>query len=168
MSDANTQSVEKCKFRHDWVMKDRIRCALCDALPKSKEQAAAEAVVSLKDDLKPGDTVYTKVDSVSRSGMSRVISCYIIRDNEPRWISYLVSKATGLGFDEKREGVKIGGCGMNMGFAIVYELSHVLFPHGFECIGDRCPANDHFNGDRNYKPHFHSNAGGYALRQRWL
>jgi hypothetical protein len=55
------------------------------------------------------------------------------------------------------------------------ELSYALYPKGFTCLGDggehrrqRCPANDHSNGDRDYSPHQHPQAGGYALRQEWL
>lgn len=59
------------------------------------------------------------------------------------------------------------GCGMDVGFSLVYNLGWVLFPNGFECVGERCPSNDHSNGDRDYSPHHHSD-GGYALRQRWL
>ena len=65
------------------------------------------------------------------------------------------------------EGVPVSGCGMDMGFQIVYCLSSALYPDGFDCIGKDCLANDHFNGDRDYTPHRH-NDGGYALKQRWL
>ena len=54
-----------------------------------------------------------------------------------------------------------------MGFAVIYELSQALFPKGFECIGEKCPSNDHSNGDRDYTPHHH-NSGGYALKHRWM
>lgn len=61
----------------------------------------------------------------------------------------------------------MGGVGMDMGFALVHELSYSLWPNGFECTGQRCPSSDHANGDRNYEPHHHA-SGGYALRQEWL
>lgn len=131
---------------------------------KAEQVAAAEALREL---LPPGATIHTTVKHVSRSGMQRSISCYVIRDNEPRWIDSLICKAAGFTFDTKREAVKIGGCGMDMGFAIVYDVSATLYRGGFTCIGERCPSNDHSNGDRNYQPHQHAD-GGYALRQRWL
>lgn len=51
------------------------------------------------------------------------------------------------------DAVKMGGAGMDMGFALVHSLSYALFPDGFGCIGDGCPSNDHSNGDRDYTPH---------------
>jgi hypothetical protein len=130
--------------------------------------AKAEALANLRELLKPGDKVYTKVTHVARSGMSRSIECFVIRDNEPRNISYLGARALGERLDDKNGGVRVGGCGMNMCFHTVYCLSSVLFPEGFTCLGDgdysrRCPSNDHSNGDRNYAPHHHA-SGGYALR----
>lgn len=118
--------------------------------------------------IKPGDTIYTKVLSVSRSGMSRKIMVLIAgTDGEIRNISWNVAKACGMRPTKDHDGITIGGCGMDMGFAIVYDLSYTLFPDGFECSGPGCPSNEHVNGDRNYAPHRHVTAG-YALRHEWL
>jgi hypothetical protein len=94
---------------------------------------------------------------------------------------------------DKVEGLPMHGCGQDMGFSLVYERSAWLWPKGFGCIGERCPSNDHSNGDRDYtvhgptdetcepenrepgpgetkdglRRHWHRD-GGYALRQRWL
>ncbi len=141
--------------------------------PTKAESASRAAVIDrLRTFIKPGDTVYTVLRHVSQSGMMRHIDCYVIEDNEPRYISTLVAEA--IQEPTTHNGaVKIAGCGMDMGFSIVYNLSAVLFPRGFECIGtgedhrDRCPSNDHSNGDRDYTPHHHS-SGGYALRHRWI
>lgn len=136
-----------------------------------------DAIAKLRDLLQPGDTVHTVLRHVARSGMSRVIDCYqlVSTDGEPRWLSPLVAKATGFTFNAKREALQVGGCGMDMGFHVVSTLSRVLYPDGFGCIGERCPSNDHLNGDRDYtphvfglsQPHWHK-AGDYALRHRWL
>ena len=107
--------------------------------------------------------------------MQREIGVVLMRENgvdlHP---NYLVAQAIGAKLG-KRDGIIMGGCGMDMGFSLVYNLSSALFPDGFECIGkgddrgafSRCPSNDHTNGDRDYSPHKHSD-GGYALRHRWL
>ena len=153
-----------------------------------------EAIERLRGWVKPGDTLYTSVKHVSRSGMMRSIAVYKFEDNEPLWLSYNVAKALGNTFDREREGVKIGGCGMDMGFALVYDLSYTLFKDGFACVGEGCPANDHSNGverpvgactgddctnilhgltvDPEKRPGqcvpwMHSDPG-YALKQRWL
>jgi hypothetical protein len=139
----------------------------------AKNAVRQEAIDRLKVWIKPGDTVYTQIKSVSRSGMSRVIQVVKLAKNdssgecEPIWLGYNVAQACEMKYDRDREGVKVGGCGMDMGFHLIYELSHALFRDGFDCIGEGCPANDHVNGDRNYEPHRHSDPG-YALKQRWL
>ena len=92
-----------------------------------------------------------------------------MRENEPIRISWSVADAIGFNYDRNYEGVKIGGCGMDVGFEVVYNLGLTLFPDGFTCIGERCPAADHSNGDRDYTPHLHPKfQGGYALKHRWL
>ena len=116
--------------------------------------------------LKPGDVIYTEILSVSRSRMTRHIKPIFIKDNEPLWIGYNVAVL----LDEKLDnngGVVVSGCGMDMGFDLVYRLGYCLFPKGFSCVGDHCPSNDHVNGDEDRTPHLHRD-GGYAIRQRWL
>ena len=140
-------------------------------MTKAQQADREEARETLRGILKPGDTVWTVVKSVSRSGMSRSIDAYVLtcQDGQAdrRWLSRYIARA-GIGtWDDKREAVKVGGCGMDMGFALVYELSHALWPKGYGCIGEGCPSNDHSNGDRDYTPHQHA-GGGYALKQRWL
>ena len=143
-------------------------------MTKQQKAEQAEALEQLRGLFPPGNTVHTILRHVSRSGMSRAISVVVTEDGEPRDVSWLVARA-GLGkFDRQHDGVKIGGCGMDMGFALVYDLSRTLNPDGFGCIGKGCPSNDHANGDPlGYKKHtkrakhWHSD-GGYALPQRWL
>lgn len=124
-----------------------------------------------RDDLRkivpPGSTVTCILRHVSRSGMFRVIALCVCDNGEPRDISYLAGLATGTAHDRDRSGLRMSGCGMDMGFAAVYDLSRALYRDSFECIGDKCPSNDHVNGDRDRAPHKH-NDGGYALRHRWL
>lgn len=140
---------------------------------KQKDIERQEAIERLKTWIKPGDTLFTQLKSVSRSGMSRVIQVIKLdindttKEPEPLWLGFNVAKAIGMNYDREREGVKVGGCGMDMGFHLIYELSHALFREGFECTGKGCPSNDHFNGDRDYEPHKHT-SGGYALKHRWL
>ena len=136
-------------------------------LTKAQLAEREEARDRLRKLVSPGDTLYTVLRNRARSGMSRDISVHAIVDGEPTWLTYNAALATGLRFDQKWEAIKMGGCGTDMGFALVYELSRVLFPDGFTCIGNRCPSADHSNGDRDYTPHLHKD-GGYALRHRWL
>lgn len=134
------------------------------------KQEIAEATEELKKMLKPGDTLYTILRHVSRSGMSRNISVYAIIDNEPIMLDWHVARALGYSL-AKGGGIRVGGCGMDMGFHVVYSLSSFLFHGSFVCIGEGCPSNDHANGDfdRSQKNigRKHSD-GGYALKQRWM
>lgn len=112
--------------------------------------------------------VYTILRHTSASGMTRHISVIFpkIENGEIRMrdITYLVGKALGYKIQDRNGALVVGGCGMDMGFHVVYSLSHILYPDGFDCIGGNCPANDHVNG---VKAKRHSD-GGYALRQNWL
>lgn len=153
---------------------------------KDKEQQ--EAIARLKEWLKPGDTVYTILRHVSRSGMQREISLRFFGDKREAAydLDYTVAQALGRRIG-RHGGIIIGGCGMDMGFALVYDLSSALWPSGYGCVGEKCKSNDHANGDRDYTPHYDGvprnteevgkdlkahqhwhNEGGYALSQRWL
>jgi len=126
-----------------------------------------EAIKRLREILKPGDTVYTILRHVSSSGMTRYISPVLLQpDSRPFHLDALVAQALEWPdmYYKNKQGIKVGGCGMNMGFHLVYELSRTLWPDGFDCIGEGCPSNDHFNREEAS----HHRDGGYALRQKWL
>lgn len=135
----------------------------------AKQQRGQNALDHLRKILKPGDTVYCVLNNVSRSGMSREITLYAIDDDkQPMYLSGY-AEALGLGRRGKRDGNIVGGCGMDMGFHLVSQLSQLIYPDGFECIGEKCPAADHFNGDRNYNSHQHTKyQGAYAIKHHWM
>jgi hypothetical protein len=89
-------------------------------------------------------TVYTILRSVSASGMTRHISLKVAQGGSIFDITHLASKALGERLSERNgfNTIKVNGCGMDMGFHLVYSLSSVLF------AGE----------DR----------AGYVLSQRWL
>ena len=139
-------------------------------MSKVSKEDHERALAVLREHIKPGDTVYTILRHVSRSGMSRSISVVVHTPEGPQDLSWAAARALGWSFDRRNDGVKVNGCGMDMGFHLVYSLSYVLFKGAFVCIGEACPANDHHNSP--YPPKVagsmtHSDAG-YALRQRWL
>lgn len=119
--------------------------------------------------LKPGDAVYTNINHVSASGMTRWISTYIARDSEIIDITWNVAKLIDESVNKGHAGIKLQGCGMDMAFYLVYELGRALWPDGFPCIGEGCPANDHvnqWNGPRGAGV-VHRDSG-YALNKRSL
>ena len=53
-------------------------------------------------------------------------------------------------YNRKAEAIRVGGCGMDMGFHVVYNLSRALYRDGrFVCMGEDCPSNDHSNAYQN-------------------
>ena len=93
--------------------------------------------------VRKGDTLYTIVRNVARSGMSREISVFIARGKEVRDISWAVAVTLGWSQNKNTRAVKIGGCGMDMGFHLVNSLSYAM--HGTKC-----------------------DKAGYTLEHRWL
>lgn len=125
----------------------------------------------LRDILKPGDTVYTVCISRNRLGTSRKIKLVCLDRYEEktfiRDITLLAAKAIGARVAKDENGIIVGGCGMDMGFHLVYSLSAALWPN-VPCTGEGCNSNDHANGDRDYSVgHIHRD-GGYALNHKWL
>ena len=120
---------------------------------EGKRLYRAQNVSELLTMLKPGQIVYTCVRSVSRSGMSRVIRLYIVQGETLRNISGYVAHA--LDWSGDADGVKVGGCGMDMGFHTVYTLGGILWPNG----------TPEPHGTRNGVP---DSDGGYALKHEWM
>ncbi len=100
---------------------------------KEKQRKEHEAREQLLKRLKEGMTLYTNLRHVSQSGMTRYISPVAIIDNEPINLSYWVNDLFGYRQAEKfgTQCVKVGGCGMDMGFHLIYSLSSILFHDGY-------------------------------------
>ena len=118
------------------------------ATKAEKQERKQASIKYLRKLLRAGDTVYTSLRSVSRTGMYRHIVVLVGRGRSVLNISWHVHN---LGIGDWREGaIGVGGAGMDMGFHVVYSLASVLFI------------------DREYiKGKKHSD-GGYALRHSWL
>lgn len=120
----------------------------------NKTQAAqdkAEAIENLRKWIKRDERIYTVLRHRAASGMTRFIDMYYIRDNVPHRITWQAAKALGWTYCTKREALRIGGCGMDMGFHAVYSLSSVLFR-------DADTFRDSVTGED----------AGYSLRHEWL
>lgn len=112
----------------------------------------------LKDSLlgmvKPKQTIHCVLRSVSRSGMYRRISLFTISDGHLVNIDHAASILTGRKMSDKG-GIICNGCGMDMGFDLVYSLGCALWPSG----------TPEPHGTRNGEP---DNTGGYSLRHSWI
>ena len=78
------------------------------------------------------------VTHVSASGMSRDIRLFYVCQRDTHDGQADLQEITGLARDVLRmpagkdgRGVRIGGCGMDMTFALVYNLSHALYGNGY-------------------------------------
>ena len=85
----------------------------------------------LKDSFPKGSTVYLVIRQVSRSGMYRHISVHGIKDNKVSYYSYHVAKVLKWAYKDKTNAVGVGGCGMDMGFHMIYTLASVLYGDGY-------------------------------------
>jgi len=113
----------------------------CEQISKTegKRLRAENAKKTLLNILKEGDTIYTVLRHVSASGMSRRIDLYTFKDDKKIYLSGYFAYL--FGEEPPKDGYKVGGCGMDMGFHLVYTLSSLLYKK-----------------DR----------GGYELRHEWL
>lgn len=109
---------------------------------------------SLRAILPPGSTVYTVLRHVSRSGMLRAIDVYAIKcvDGviEKYWLTPKVAAVCGYSINKRHDALTVNGCGMDMGFDVVYNLSYALYGR----VTD--PALET------------TRDGGYSLKHQWL
>jgi len=96
-----------------------------------KEQEKQEALKRLQEVFKKGDTLYTQLEHVSKSGMMRHIKVRQLKNDRPLDWTYLVSKALEWNMSDKTYAIKVSGCGMDMGFHLIYTLSRRLFNDGY-------------------------------------
>ncbi len=146
---------------------------MSNRLSKADQEMQDKAIEQLREIFPPGSTAYTILRHVSRSGMMRHIS--VIGPNTED-VTFWVARAMNEKQDPRNGGIKVSGCGMDMGFHLVYGMSHTLYPSGYPCSGSRdtCRSAEHRQGRRHgdapvpYSPDETHTDGGYAVSQRWL
>lgn len=89
-----------------------------------------EAIDRLKDWIEEGQTIYCILRNVSRSGMSRRIDFYTFGKMGKMFLTPSIADALGYSYTQQnwrnQEGLRVNGCGMDMGFAVVNDLAHTL------------------------------------------
>lgn len=127
----------------------------CEHLPQKQgaELYRLQVISDLKNKIEPGSTVYIKVNHVSSSGMTRYMDFYFISENQLQKINHSMSVV--LMWTHTDNGLKVKGCGMDMGLHSVYTLGRHLWPNG--------TPKPH--GSRNGVP---DSDGGYALQYSYL
>lgn len=88
-------------------------------LPQKTGKAAysAQCAAELKPYLFDGQKVFCNVTHVSSSGMSRTIDFYVIENNDLVRITHLIAGAADYSMTDN--GLRVGGCGMDMRFAVL-------------------------------------------------
>lgn len=123
-----------------------------------KEAYREQAREKLRKLLPVGSTAFTILRHVSGSGMTRRISVLVPLDGGILDVSGHVATALDYRRHDRDGGVIVGGCGMDMGWHLIYCLSRSLYPDGFKVEGVGR------NGDTSGR----DTDGGYALRHRWV
>jgi len=86
----------------------------------------------LRDTFPEGSTAYTLVTKVAPSGMSRHIMVAGSRKKgHVQNVSWYISELLDWTYKDNTRSVFVGGCGMDMGFHLVYTLSNVLYDDGY-------------------------------------
>lgn len=97
-----------------------------------RTEAQTEAIESLRELLPAGTVVYTLIRSVASSGMSRRISVFVVRDGELVDLDWRIHRS---GIAKRRgndkEGLFMSGVGMDMAFALTYNLGMALHDDGY-------------------------------------
>ena len=126
-------------------------------MPRYTKTEIAEARAALVELLPPGTTVYTNVEHVSRRGWPRRIRLFVVDKDEIVGITWRVARV--LGWRMKDGALIVDGCGMDICFDTVNQLSYAL--HGREdkkapaCAGSDITRPDNFRA-------------GYSLTKRDL
>lgn len=97
---------------------------------QEKEEARAYLLSIMSKQVKP--TLYTSLKHVSSSGMSRDMKVLAAVDGEIIDVTWYAGKLD-VGTIKERNGqrvLRVGGCGMDMGFHVVYTISAILY--GYE------------------------------------
>lgn len=102
---------------------------------KAKKMTKEQSLENLRSWYPKGSTVYTILRHVSKSGMRTIglVSIACDGDGKPdlRYPNYATATVLELPEDRKRDGVKVRGCGMDMGFSIAYDLATALYGDGY-------------------------------------
>ena len=86
----------------------------------------------LKDQFPEGSTAYTLVTKVAPSGMSRhIMVAGSNRKGHVQNVSWYIAKLLDWTYKDNTRSVFVGGCGMDMGFHLVYTLSSKLYDDGY-------------------------------------
>tara|TARA_X000001388_G_scaffold60196_2_gene45541 strand:+ start:432 stop:740 length:309 start_codon:yes stop_codon:yes gene_type:complete len=92
-----------------------------------------ERVKEILQDMFPkGSTAYTLATKVAPSGMSRhIMVAGSSEKGRVQNVSWYIAEFLDWKYKDDTRSVFVGGCGMDMGFHLVYTLSNILYDDGY-------------------------------------
>ena len=139
-----------------------------------REAQQAESLAYLRRILPPGSTVHTILRHRARSGMFRRISLVVATTDGKgnatvEDITWHAARAWGQPVKQRGKyvqdaGLAVGGCGMDMGFHLVNNLSYTV--HGHKDKGRK--AIEAGKAGRPFRATKTAFRSGYSLEHRWL
>ena len=109
-----------------------------EKMTAAEKRARKEHAISLlRGWITPGTTIYTVLHTVAKSGMSRTLTAFIIREDaidagpQPLKITAQLWQA-GLGTRTEDLTLRVESGGMDAGAAVVHHLACLLFPDDAE------------------------------------
>lgn len=91
---------------------------------QQQEEDKAHALAKLRALLAPGDTVYTILRHVSRSGQTRIVDAYVIAGGELFPVGWAMARVLGKRFDAGYQGIPYESA-----FQLVRMAAWALFEH---------------------------------------
>ena len=141
---------------------------------KQLEAASKEEIEATKAELRNlpfGTKIKCILRHVSKSGMLRIIDMQYVKDNELHTIWIRDPKGFFGVVNDQMRGYKVGGCGMDMGFHLVYSLGCYIWNGHIEQLkkqvleatpkADLKYIHESLIGESNPN-------GGYYFKQEWL
>lgn len=107
----------------------KMTATLTKKAHKQQEEESARAYLLSIMNKQEKPTLYTSLKHVSSSGMSRDMKVLAVVEGDIIDVTYYVGKLD-IGTLKERNGqrvIRVGGCGMDMGFHVVYTISAMLY-----------------------------------------
>ena len=131
---------------------------------KEKAEARQNSLEMLRRLCPPGTKVYCVLRHVSRSGMMRRIDLYTFSKGDDGQCekTFLTGYASHvLGYSWNDDGLRVDGCGMDMGHHVVMNLSYAI--HGRDNVN--VPKD---KDGQPFKPSKDAYRAGYSLVHEWM
>ena len=91
-----------------------------------ERQTAYKSLKAIRGRSKKPVKIYARVNSVSRSGMTRRIEFFVAIDGDILRIGYDIARIVNYPYNVDKGGLSVGGCGMDMIFSVLSKLNYAI------------------------------------------